>query len=354
MIIGIGKRLPVAIDMNIASNPEDIEKKIVLILKILNEAQEPTGSRLIARKMQEGGVILSERTVRYHLKLMDERGITSLVGRQDGRIITEMGLEELTNARVRDKVGLAISRIEVLAFKTTFDPQKRRGLLPANVSLYQKEDFARALEVMEAAFRQRLFVSELVAVIEEGNRIGEILVPPGKIALATVCSIVVNGVLLKNGIPMDSKFGGILQMRHGKPLRFTELIHYSGTSLDPSEIFIRGRMTSVRKMIEQGEGNILANFREIPAPSRNLVDKLILNLRRAGIEGVLSIGEISEPICQIPVDVNKIGMILIGGLNPVALAQEAGIEADNHAMSTMVDYNDLKNFSYFLEKKAAK
>ena len=52
-------------------------------------------------------------------------------------------------------------------------------------------------------------------------------------ALATVCSIVVNGVLLKNGIPMDSKFGGIVQISRGEPLRFVKLIHYSGSSLDP-------------------------------------------------------------------------------------------------------------------------
>ena len=46
-----------------------------------------------------------------------------------------------------------------------------------------------------------------------------------------VCSIVINGVLLKNGIPSDSKFGGILQVKNGDPLRFVELIYYSGSSL---------------------------------------------------------------------------------------------------------------------------
>jgi HTH-type transcriptional regulator, global nitrogen regulator NrpRI len=330
--------------------PEDIEKKILLILKLLNEAQEPLGSRVLARRMQDDGVMLSERTVRYHLKLMDERGLTTLVGRHDGRVITALGLEELGNARVRDKVGMAVSRIEVLAFGTTFDPAKRQGLLPVNVSLFGKDRFAEALQAMAPAFQRRLFVSELVAVVAEGGRIGAIAIPAGKVGLATVCSIVINGVLLKNGIPMDSKFGGILQIRNGKPLRFVELIHYSGTSLDPSEIFIRGRMTSVRTIIERGEGKMLANFREIPAPSRDLVVRLVENLRRAGIEGVLSIGEISEPVCQVPVDVNKVGMILVGGLNPVASVHEVGLEADNQAMSTVLDYNDLENYWHVLEK----
>ncbi len=99
-------------------NLEDIERKVVLILKILNKNPTPLGARLIARKMQERGVHLSERTVRYHLKLMDERGLTEFVGRRGGRIITNMGMDEINNARVRDKISLSIARIDVLSFKT--------------------------------------------------------------------------------------------------------------------------------------------------------------------------------------------------------------------------------------------
>jgi repressor of nif and glnA expression len=187
-------------------------------------------------------------------------------------------------------------------------------------------------------------VSELVACMDEGERIGELLVPTGYTGFATVCSIVVNGILLKNGVPMDSRFGGILQVKDGKPLRFIELINYSGSSLDPSEVFIRGRMTSVRQVAEQGEGKILANFREIPVPALKLVDKLIVGLRNAGIGGVLAIGEIGEPICQIPVDINRVGMILYGGLNPVACAHETGVEVENRAMSTVMEYQELSNF----------
>ena len=80
-------------------NIEDIEKKILLILRILHESPEPVGARLISRRMQDSGVTLSERAVRYHLKLMDDRGLTRLIGRHDGRTITELGIEEIANAR---------------------------------------------------------------------------------------------------------------------------------------------------------------------------------------------------------------------------------------------------------------
>ena len=330
---------------------DDIEKKTILILKILSGEQGPIGSRLLSRYLQDYGISLSERAVRYHLKSMDERGLTRLIGRHDGRIITETGVEEISSARVHDKVGLAISRIENLAFRTTFDPEKKKGLLPVNISFMPKECFKDALDAMAPAFDAGICSGDLVSFAEEGEKLGEIFIPEGKVGFATVCSVAINGVLLKHGIPMDSKFGGILQIRKARPLRFVELIYYSGSSLDPSEAFIRGKMTSVRRAAEEGEGEILANFREIPAISRGIVEKLVSNLKKAGINGVLSIGKTSEPICQIPVDVNKIGIILVGGLNPVACIQEMNIEIENHAMSTVVDYGDLVNFHELLKKQ---
>lgn len=322
----------------------DIEKKLLLILRILRDSGQPMGARLIARRMAEHGVPLSERMVRYHLGLTDERGLTELAGQRDGRAITKRGIEEIGSARVRDKLSLAISRIETLAFRTTFDPKRKRGLVPVNISLIAREKFRRAGDAMLPAFEAGLCVSGLVAVAKAGEKLGEIVVPEGKVGIATVCSIVVNGVLLKSGIPMDSKFGGIVQISRRKPLRFVELIHYSGSSLDPSEAFIRARMTSVRDVIDEGEGRILGNFREIPALSTDLAERIVRDTRAAGIDGVLAIGKVSEPVCEVPVDLNKVGMILMGGLNPVCCAQEAGIDVENLAMSALIEFGELRPF----------
>lgn len=331
--------------------PDEIEKKTLLILRVLRDARQPQGARLIARRMADHGVSMSERTIRYHLRLMDERGLTKLVGRRDGRLVTKVGLDELSSARVRDKLGLAISRIEILAFRTTFDPKGKEGLLPVNISFFPKESFRKALEAMQPAFRAGLCVSDLVALAGAGEKLGEVVVPEGRVGLATVCSIVVNGVLLKKGIPMDSKFGGILQLSKGKPVRFVELIYYSGSSLDPSEAFIQARMTSARDAVRRGDGRILANFREVPAPSRSLVESIIADLRKAGIHSVLSLGEVGEPICEVPVDLNKVGLILIGGLNPVCCAREAGIESENKAMSTVMNFEELTPFNSVIAMK---
>ncbi len=322
----------------------DVERKVIAMLKVLSDSSEPLGARVAARRLRAYGVELGERMVRFHLKDTDARGLTRLVGPRDGRVLTEQGQEELRSALVRDKVGLAISKIELLAFRTDFDCDKRCGSIPVNVSFFPKERFGKALQAMKPAFEEGLCASDLVAVAAEGERLGELTVPEGLKGLATVCSIAINGVLLKAGVPMDSRFGGILQIRNRNPLRFVELIHYAGSSLDPSEVFIRARMTSVKEVAKSGDGKLLANFREIPALCRGIAEEVVAKLRQAGLGGMLAMGNTSEPVCEIPVELNRIGMILLGGLNPVAAAEEAGIEAENHAMSTVMEYQDLTKF----------
>jgi len=322
---------------------QEVERKVLSILKVLSGSQEPLGARVIARQLKQFGVELGERAVRYHLKLMDERGLTQTVGR-DGRVITGSGIEELKTALVRDKVGFAIERIELLAFRTSFNWEKGTGSVPVNISFFPREKFERALQTMKPAFAAGLCVSDLVAVAQEGEYLGEVAVPEGKTGLATVCSIVVKGSLLKAGVPIDSRFGGILQIKNRQPFRFVELIHYAGSSLDPSEVFIRARMTSVREALASGNGKILANFREIPALCRPIAEEVVAKLKKAGLGGLLLMGNTSEAVCEIPVELNRVGVILLGGLNPVAAAEEAGIEAENHAMSTVIDYQNLIKF----------
>ncbi|MFC2019610.1 DUF128 domain-containing protein [Chloroflexota bacterium] len=323
---------------------QDVERKVLSILKTLSDSQEVLGARVIARHLKDLGVELGERAVRYHLKLMDERGLTRLIGR-DGRLITEAGIEELNSALVRDKVGFAISRIELLAFRTDFDLDKHTGSVPANISLFAEADFRKAIKAMEPAFAAGLCVSDLVAVAREGESIGGLVIPQGKVGLATVCSVVVNGALLKAGVPMDSRFGGILQMRNNRPLRFVELINYDGCSLDPTEVFISARMTSVAEVAKTGNGKILANFREIPVVCRPLAEDIVGKLKEAGLGGVLVMGNTSETVCEIPLELNRIGIVLIGGLNPVAAAAEMGIKVESHAMSVLIEYKRLIKLS---------
>jgi repressor of nif and glnA expression len=328
----------------IGQETRDVERKITAILKVLSDSVEPLGGRVISRRLKEQGVDLNERTVRYHLKMMDERGFTRSVGHRDGRTITQPGLEELKSALVCDKVGFVTARIELLAYLTTFDLVEHTGDVPIDVSLFHKREFARALEVMKDVFEAGLCSSNLVTVASEGERLGEITVPQGKIGFATVCNAMVSGSLLKAGIPIDSRFGGILQVRNHIPMRFVDLIEYEGSTLDPFEIFIAGRMTCVIEAARRGSGKILASFHEIPMPSKVAVEAVLEKLGIASLCSSVTLGRTGEQVCEIPVRLNKVGLVLPSGLNAVAAAVESGIDVTSKAMNGVIDVTRLESF----------
>ena len=75
----------------------EVERKVISILRVLSESPHSLGAKLIARRLKEHGVELGERAVRYHLKLMDERGLTRPLDRRDGREITPQAANPCTD-----------------------------------------------------------------------------------------------------------------------------------------------------------------------------------------------------------------------------------------------------------------
>lgn len=97
-----------------------MKRTLLAILKILAKENKIIGSKEIAKRLKLYGLNLSERTVRYHLKIFDERGLTKVFGKE-GRSITEKGREELEAASTVEKVGFIINKIETLKIiKKTF------------------------------------------------------------------------------------------------------------------------------------------------------------------------------------------------------------------------------------------
>jgi repressor of nif and glnA expression len=231
-----------------------------------------------------------------------------------------------------------------MAYLTTFDPLKRAGQLAINTSIIDKDKFKKALAAMKDVFKAGICVSELVATAEGGDKLGSVVVPEGKVGFATVCGASINGVLLKAGVPTEFKFGGVLEIKDNKPRRFVALTEYAGTSMDPSEQFIQAKMTSVGQAARTGSGKILGAFRTIPAPAREVVEEKAAQLKKVGIGGIYALGNTSEPLCQIAVAPNRVGVIQIGGLNPVAAAVEAGVEIENIAESGVIDFDQLHSF----------
>ncbi len=320
----------------------ETDRKTNAILKIIAAAKGPIGSVEIAEMLKEQGIEMSERTVRYHLKLMNEKGLTSIFWKE-GRMITSKGMEELGNALVSDKIGLMSSRIETMSYQMDFDIYEKTDRVLLNVSLIKKDDFGRALKIMSEVFKKKLATGDRVAVVEPGEELGGFTVPAGVVGFGTLCSVNLNGILLKHSIPVESKFGGLLQIEQDRPLRFTEMISYSGSSLDPHEIFIKSRMTNVAAAAA-GSGKVLAGLREIPAASANEAEAIIRKIESAGLGRVMMIGKAGQSLMGMPVGAERVGLVVPGGLNPVAAVDESGIETSSKALVALTEYRQLVDF----------
>ena len=79
-----------------------MNKTMIAILDVLNKHPGSIlGSRELSRQLRLHGIELTERTVRYHLRLLDERGFTRVFGRA-GRMITQKGKEEFAQSLVSE------------------------------------------------------------------------------------------------------------------------------------------------------------------------------------------------------------------------------------------------------------
>ncbi|MBC7130520.1 DUF128 domain-containing protein, partial [Candidatus Bathyarchaeota archaeon] len=180
----------------------DADRKLIEILKIISEFNQPIGARIIARKLKERGYNLDERTVRYHLRILDERGLTENLG-YAGRVITEKGLEEIKHALVKDRIGFVLAKIESLIFKMNFDLEKRKGKVVVNTALVDAANFKKAFEIVKKVILAGYSVSPYVKVSKEGEFIGNYRVPEGKVLIATICSITIDGILHHAGVPVS-------------------------------------------------------------------------------------------------------------------------------------------------------
>ena len=319
------------------------EQKISAILEILSGSDDSLVDRVISRRLKNKGIELSERAVRYHLKIMNERGLIKNVRNRTGMAVARPELEELNSDLACDKTGLLSGKIELLAYLTTFNMDEQQGDIPVDISFFSRDDFALALNTMKAVFKTGLCVSDLVSVGYEGEKLGQVTIPQGKVGFATVSNVVIIGSLLKAGIPVDCKFGGLVEIRDYVPNRFVDLIEYHGSTIDPVEVFISSKMTNVANITSKGRGKVLAGFHEIPMLSRPAAEAVIGKLKTVGLCKMFMMGKTTETICEIPVNLNKIGLVLFSGLNPIAAVVEQGINVITRTMSSVIDIGALQS-----------
>lgn len=324
--------------------PEKKERRIQIILNILSQSEKPMGATRLAAELRNFGIEISDRTARLLLEEMDNKGLTENLGRK-GRRLTTKGFEiasEHISAVLRGFVNV---KAETLASQMTFSLSRRRGSIVINISLIPRKHISSAAEEIVRAYDSGVSYGELVALGMPGEIFAGRQVPRDSIAIGTVCGITANGILLQAGIPTISVFGGLLEMESGVPRYFQHIIKYSGTTIDPLEIFMRGEMTSVGEVARGKPGLIGAGFREVPVTSLPKIHRFHEHISRAKLQGIISIGKPGQPLAATPVTRGRAALIVMAGLNPIAAAQERHIPIHSFAMSRLYPYEKLQHYS---------
>ncbi len=313
------------------------------LMRLIKESSPSLSSSDLTALLNESGYEFSERSVRLYLVELLDEGFLAVKGRN--RFLSEKGIDYLRVQQLANGINYLSAKIDQMTYRMTFDLERKSGTVVVNMSVVPKEIFLRYLEPMCQVFEKGYAMGLLTTLIDSGECVGETIVPDGMVGFCTVCSVTLNGVLLKHAIPVTSRFGGLMQIEDNKPVRFVEIIHYEATSIDPLEVFIRSGMTDYCGAIRDGNGRIGAGFREIPADGKNLVESLAVRLKECGLGGFMKIGLNGQPLLDTPVGEGRIGAIVVGGLNPIAIIEENGHRIASRAMSGIMDYSRL--FPYY-------
>ena len=324
----------------------EIKKRI---LKVLHRIDRPAGATQVEELLRGWGVDLSERSIRLYLLQLDAEGFTQLHSRRAGRVLTAKGRAELEKGDVIERMGFISGQIDELTYRMGFNLRGGMGTLVVNTTLIPAREEVAALEVVRPVYAARLEMGTRLLVLRAGA-IYDVrraaVVPRGKIAMVTVCSVTLNGILLKEGIPVTSRFGGLLEFRNRLPARFVELLEYRGTTQDPLELFIRAKMTSVRACVDTGNGLAGASFREFPSVALPAVLKIRDQLRLMGLDGILAVGVPNQPLYGIPVGEGRTGLVVLGGLNPAAALEEAGLAGENRSLAGLLEYQKFPEYRH--------
>lgn len=274
------------------------------------------GAKRLSELMSERGFVLSDRAVQYYLSYLDTMGFTEKVGNL-GRVLTPLGLAETDNALVDDRIGFIISKLERLAYRSTFDPTTSTGDVAYNLSIVPLESVDKVQTAFDEVIQAGCGFFNSYRMIDHDSRI-----PPNHVGFMTICSISMDGIFQRQGIPVRMAFGGRLEIVNGEPRQFKDLIAYRGTTIDPLELFISAGLTSISSFARTKNGVALANIREIPCAARSLAEETIIQMNRCGFMFPVTMG---NDVFNLPHNPFRLSIVAFSGLNYIGNTVEHGI-----------------------------
>ena len=306
------------------------ERKCIEILRLLKDYPEPVGAKRLSEFMGEHGFTLTDRAVQYYLSYLDEMGFTRKVGNR-GRVLTSAGISETERALVDERIGFIISKLEKLAFKSNFNPETGTGNVAYNLSFVPNEQVDSVSKAFDEVIKEKFSFFSSYKIIDNDPRI-----PQGQSGIITLCSITMDSVLQKSGIPIKVAFGGTIGIENYKPTGFVDLIGYKGTTVDPLLLFINAGMTSIGSVLKTGKGTVLANVREVPDTAEDTINEISSSMRRSGFIFPVTMG---KGVLNVRPDPYRTSIVAYSGMNLIANAIEKGLSIKTEIGAGIIPYS---------------
>jgi repressor of nif and glnA expression len=317
------------------------------ILKILANSEIPLGAKSITEKLEERGITAKKETVQHYLRVLDEMGLTKKIGIA-GRVISEKGIEELRKGMLKERLGYFIELRENYIYQSEFDPETKKGLISLNLGIINESKLDKALKFIKDCVDAGLAMSPLIKIYDGVAEVSKVGIPEGKVGIGLVSTSVVDAALTTNRIYPTPTFAGVLQYMNREPVRFIQAISYTGSTLDPIDLFIKSGFCSVGSVVKRGHGTIPADIREIPAVLRKRAVGVIEKLNDAKIMGVIHVGEASRSALGVPVGNRRVGVVVIAGSTPLAYLKEKKLKVEIRILSAFERYDDLEDIGEFV------
>ncbi len=309
------------------------------ILSVLEEFGALSSGE-IEMALKTRGINIRARTVRYHLKKLEEKGLVRKT-RNGKTELTEMGLKELKRRSAFERLGEFSERIEFNVYFCDFDLYTLRGLVPTNVAFIDKNKFEFVVEVLEQVKDFRFLVSNLILHADEGEEIGGVTVPQGCFALATISNTILDVILRNAGVNTYAEYAGLMSIEDMQPRGITELISYVGTTLSPGMLFLKSGLTSVFSVHKTGRGEIITAIRSFSRYAMDLVKKELEIAELKGFRGVIAILHPNDRRFGLRTG-NKARIIVSAGLNYLAPLHELGVAMDIRINEIFVDFREFE------------
>jgi len=309
------------------------------ILSILDRKNRAVNSAEIEKELRKIGIDISRRRIVQYLEILDDKGFSENLGRE-GRRITEAGRDEVGKSMVHTKSDYILRVNAILSTDMTFDIERRKGKVAVNLSIINENKERDVMKILKDICTSTNWAPPFIKIGYSGETLCDYKIPEGKIGLATITSMAIDGIFVNSGIYTVPLYTGLIEFSDHKPIRFINIVSTTGCSFDPLTIFMGRERSTVCDAVRKGCGLMPADYREYPSMVR---DKIIRILEKI-IEIFGGLIMISEPEAFILGVLPKIGyggISALGGEILISALNEKGISMVTRTVYSTIDFKEL-------------